>query len=89
MQDHFLQQLRTRFAQRAGQTAFIYREWSYSYSDVEAQARRWASSLQTLGVEPGDRIALFTPDKLSFLMAHLGTLFAGTVSLPLNPRFTR
>jgi malonyl-CoA/methylmalonyl-CoA synthetase len=40
-------------------------------------------------VEPGDRVVLSTPDKLAFLLAHLGTLFAGAVSLPLNPRFTR
>jgi malonyl-CoA/methylmalonyl-CoA synthetase len=41
------------------------------------------------GVEPGDRVAITTPEKQSFLAAHLGTLFAAAVSLPLNPRFTR
>src|SRR5207249_8879718 len=41
-----------------------------------------------LGVDPGDRVTLCTADKLALLVAHLGTLYAGAVSLPLNPRFT-
>ena len=34
-------------------------------------------------------MALVTPDKPAFLLAHLGVLYAGSVSLPLNPGFTR
>jgi malonyl-CoA/methylmalonyl-CoA synthetase len=60
-----------------------------SYSDLDAEARRWAGRLQQRGVEPGDRVALFTADKLPFLLAHLGVFYAGAVPLPLNPRFTR
>src|SRR5439155_6163250 len=41
------------------------------------------------GGEKGDRVVLCTTDKLAFLIAHLGSLLAGAVSLPLNPRFTR
>jgi malonyl-CoA/methylmalonyl-CoA synthetase len=89
MQEHFWQQLRLAFARRADQIAFRYREQSYSYGEIEAYARRWAGRLQALGVVPGDRIALYTPEKLPFLVAHLGTLFAGAISVPLNPRFTR
>ena len=40
-------------------------------------------------MEPGDRVALVTGEKLPFLAAHLGAIYAGGVSLPLNPRFTR
>ncbi len=29
-----------------------------------------------------------TSEKLPFLAAHLGTLYTGAISLPLNPRFT-
>ena len=44
--------------------------------------------MRKLGLEPGDRVAIVTPDKLPFLAAHLGTLYASAVSLPLNPRST-
>jgi malonyl-CoA/methylmalonyl-CoA synthetase len=48
-----------------------------------------AAWLGQQGVEAGDRVALLTGEKLPFLVAHLGTLYAGGISLPLNPRFTR
>jgi malonyl-CoA/methylmalonyl-CoA synthetase len=44
--------------------------------------------MRRLGLEPGDRVAIVTPDKLPFLAAHLGALYASAVSLPLNPRST-
>ncbi len=49
---------------------------------------RCAARLRQLGVNPGDRVAIVTSEKRPFLAAHLGTLYAAGVSLPLNPRFT-
>jgi malonyl-CoA/methylmalonyl-CoA synthetase len=89
MQHHFLHHLRAQLARRAGQPALLYRGRSYSYGELDGHAQGWAAWLQTRGVQPGDRVALSTPDKLPFLIAQLGTLYAGAVSLPLNPRFTR
>jgi malonyl-CoA/methylmalonyl-CoA synthetase len=59
-----------------------------TYSELDTLAQRGAARLQSLGVAAGDRVALCTADKRAFLAAHLATLFAGAVSLPLNPRFT-
>src|SRR4051794_26621503 len=86
---HFLDELRETFADRANQTAIVFNEVSYSFGDLDARARRCAGWLRRQGVEPGDRVALATPDKLRFLVAHLGAIFAGAIPLPLNPRFTR
>src|SRR5690606_14891005 len=47
-----------------------------------------AARLQQAGLQPGDRVVLLTPEKMPLLVAQLGTLYAGGVSLPLNPRFT-
>ena len=44
--------------------------------------------MRRLGLEPGDRVAIITPEKRPFLAAHLGTQFASAVSLPLNPKST-
>src|SRR5260370_2259654 len=88
MQRHFLHELRSTFADRASCEAVTYRGRGYSFSDLEPRAERFAATLQQLGVGRGDRVALCTADKLAFLVAHLGTFFAGGVSLPLNPRFT-
>jgi malonyl-CoA/methylmalonyl-CoA synthetase len=87
--DHFLDELRTTIAARAERPALVMRDQAYSYSELDRRARRCAAWLQGLGVEQGDRVALVTPEKLPFLVAHLGAIYAGGVSLPLNPRFTR
>ena len=86
---HFLDELRATFAERGGRPALIYRDRTYSFAELDRRARRCAAWLQGLGVEKGDRVVLATAEKLPFLAAHLGVLYAGGVSLPLNPRFTR
>jgi malonyl-CoA/methylmalonyl-CoA synthetase len=86
---HFVDELRATFAARAERPALMFRDRSISFSDLDRRARRCAAWFQRLGVEPGDRVALITAEKLPFLAAHLGAIYAGAVSLPLNPRFTR
>src|SRR5690242_5444684 len=85
---HFLDELRATFAARAHQPAISYQDRSWTYQDLEVKARRCAARLRRLGAEPGDRVAIVTAEKLPFLTAHLGTLYAAAVSLPLNPKFT-
>jgi malonyl-CoA/methylmalonyl-CoA synthetase len=85
----FLESLRSTFVERAAEPAIEHRGRIYSYGELDDLAQRCAARLQGLGLERGDRVALYTPEKLAFLIAHLGTLYAGGISLPLNPRFTR
>lgn len=86
---HYLSELQATFAAQAARPALRYHGESISYADLETRIRRCAGWLQSLGVAPGDRVVLYTPDKLPFLIAHLATLYAGAVSLPLNFKFTR
>lgn len=86
---NFLNELRATFAERAGQPAILSKAGRWTYRDLDLRARRCARRLSRLGVEPGDRVAIVTPEKLPFLVAHLGAVYAATVSVPLNPRFTR
>ena len=88
MGGHFLEALRGAVANRANQRAVTHHGRDYTYGELDAQARRCAAWFRQLGVDPGDRVTLCTADKLALLVAHLGTLYAGAVSLPLNPRFT-
>jgi malonyl-CoA/methylmalonyl-CoA synthetase len=86
---HFGQQLQQIFATHSVRPAIQYRGSTISYAQLQDRAMRCAAWLQASGVEPGDRIVLFTPDKLPFLIAQLGAMLSGGVPLPLNPRFTR
>jgi malonyl-CoA/methylmalonyl-CoA synthetase len=89
MSHHFLNDLRTIFAAHATKPAIAHQGRTITYAELEKQACRFAGWLQSPGVEPGDRVVLFTENKLAFLITHLGVFFAGGVPLPLNPRFTR
>ncbi len=89
MPGHFLDELRDNFDAQSTRPAIAYRGRTISYGELDAWARRCAARLQRLSVEPGDRVALFTPNKLPFLVAHLGAMYAGAAPLPLNPSYTR
>ena len=89
MSGHFLNDLRASFEQHRSRRALVYGDRTWTYAELDAASRRCAAWLQNLGVSAGDRVALFTPSKLPFLIGHLGAMFAGAVPLPLNPRFTR
>src|SRR5262245_49124459 len=84
----FLNELRSTFAARSAHTALEWRGRAYSYGELDALAQSAAALLQARGLGPGERVAVWTADRFAFLVAHLGALVGGGVSLPLNPRFT-
>ena len=86
---HFGEQLRRTFETHAQRPAILYRGETITYAQLQEQSTRVAAWLQKAGVQRGDRVVLFTANKLPFLLAQLGVLFSGGVPLPLNPRFTR
>lgn len=90
LQPHLLKELRESFARHAKRSAIRGQSGiTCSYGDLERLAHNASAALQAHGMQPGERVLLCTPDKLPFLIAHLGVLFGGGVSVPVNPRFTR
>jgi malonyl-CoA/methylmalonyl-CoA synthetase len=59
-----------------------------SYGQIEQSVAQVAGYLQTLGVEPGARVALQADKSVHGLVVYLGVLKAGAVFLPLNPAYT-
>lgn len=53
-----------------------------SYSELFDQIRAFAAGLQSLGIQPGDRVAIFADNGPRWLMADLGSLFMGAVNVP-------
>ena len=49
--------------------------------------RRAARALCASGVEPGDRVAVWAPNSLEWIVAALGVTTAGAVLVPVNTRF--
>ena len=86
---HFLNELRTAMEVYARRAALACQSRQFTFGDLNARAIQCAALLQSHGLEPGDRVVLFTPGKLPLLFGYLGALYAGGVPVPLNPRFTR
>src|SRR5262245_646345 len=77
------------FQRHSARRAVVHQGRTFTYGDLLLRAREGAGWLHSLGVGEGDRVVLCTSNKAAFLFAHLATLFAGAITLPLNPRFTR
>lgn len=59
-----------------------------SYQDLIDGTAQYATALVSLGVQPGDRIAVQVPKSLSAIMLYLGCVRAGAIFLPLNSAYT-
>ena len=56
-----------------------------SYGELRTAAGRMAALLPSLGVAPGDRVAIMLPNVPAFPIAFYGALGAGAVVVPMNP----
>lgn len=59
-----------------------------SYADLDYLTKNFASALQAMGMQQGDRIALMMPNILQYPVALLGALRAGLVVVNTNPMYT-
>ena len=62
-------------------------ETEISYFELERDACRMANGFRELGVVKGDRVVLFIPKSLLFVVAHLALQKLGAIAVPLNPGF--
>jgi len=65
-------------------TAIIYEDKSYTYKQLDQLVNRTANALGGLGIEKGDRVALFLPNIPEFAIAYLGILKIGAIAVSLN-----
>ena len=84
----FRDQLEAAFVQFAARPALTYQDETWTFAELDARTRAAAAHLQRQGLRPGERVMLYTSDKRALLLAHLGAMRAGGVSLPLNFKFT-
>ena len=59
-----------------------------SFHDLHERVRDTARALIASGIEPGDRVALWSPNTHHWVIAGLGALYAGATLVPVNTRFT-
>ncbi|MGB3892941.1 3-((3aS,4S,7aS)-7a-methyl-1,5-dioxo-octahydro-1H-inden-4-yl)propanoate--CoA ligase FadD3 [Mycolicibacter sinensis] len=68
--------------------ALIADDTRFTYAELRRHVRRAAAALIAHGVAPGNRVALWSPNTWHWVVACLGTHYAGGVLVPLNTRYT-
>src|SRR5207248_6811017 len=64
--------------------AVIHGERTTTFADLDAASERLAGALARRGVGHGDRVTLFMPNSVEFVIAFYATLKAGGVVNPIN-----
>jgi acyl-coenzyme A synthetase/AMP-(fatty) acid ligase len=57
-----------------------------TYSELRGAVARAAGAWRSLGLETGDRVLVYAPDGIDWVIAHLGAMWAGGVAVGLNSR---
>ena len=69
-------------------TAVIQGAERLSYAELWAEARGQAAAIRELGVQPGDRVALMSPNVFDFPRSYYAILAAGAVVVPVHMLLT-
>ena len=86
MQDYLLHHLLEHSAkQNPEKEAFVYKENSITYAELEKKSSSLALQLLQMGVKRGDRIGIFLGKSLEMIISLFGILKAGGIYVPIDP----
>ena len=75
-------------AERFGETeALVDTPVRFTFKQLHGAAREAARAFMAMGVEPGDRVAMWAPNTWEWVVALGGLHAVGAVLVPLNTRF--
>ncbi|MGZ9931543.1 FadD3 family acyl-CoA ligase [Streptomyces sp. NC-S4] len=79
--------VRTAAARYADREAVVDGRTRIDYAQLGERVERAAAACLAAGIEPGDRVAVWAPNTLEWIVSALGAVSAGAVLVPLNTRF--
>src|SRR5258708_26613124 len=59
----------------------------WTYSELKMRSDAFASGLLSLGLEPGDRVGIWTPNCAEWTVAQFATAEAGLILVNINPSY--
>ena len=65
-----------------------FRIFHTSYAQLYEQALRFAGYMQSIGIERGDRILIWTPNSPEWAMVFCGCVISGVILVPIDARHT-
>jgi long-chain acyl-CoA synthetase len=78
------ERLRMSAREVGAKPAIVHGDRSLTFSGLDAQAERLAGALIRRGIGKGDRVTLFMPNSIEFVVAFYAALRAGAVVNPIN-----
>ena len=72
-------------ARRPGAPALTYRDTTFTYREVWNRSLAIGAGLQRLGLEPGQRVAVYLEKRIEAVVSVFGVSAAGGVFVPVNP----
>ena len=73
---------------RSEHPAVIYLGNRFSYRRVKDLAERFAAALNAIGVEPGQKVMMYIPNSIQWVISWLGIQKLGAVAVPITPIYT-
>jgi len=64
-------------------------ETEMTYLELDQDSNRMVNTLRNIDINKGDRVILFLPKSLIFIITHLALQKIGAVAVPLNPGFKK
>lgn len=71
-----------------GNTAVVYLGEHFTYKRLRELSEHFAGGLQQSGVKKGDKVLLYIPNCIQWVIAYLGIQKAGAVLVPVSPIYT-
>lgn len=75
-------------ARRPEATAVIYLGTRYTYGRIRELAQRFAAALLDLGMRRGEKVIIYLPNSIQWVVGWLGIQQAGGVCVPITPIYT-
>jgi long-chain acyl-CoA synthetase len=69
-------------------TAVYYLGTRFTYRKLKNLSERFAAALSDNGVEPGQRVMLYIPNSIQWVVSWLGVQKIGAVAVPITPIYT-
>ncbi|MGI8827657.1 MAG: class I adenylate-forming enzyme family protein [Chloroflexota bacterium] len=78
--------LRTQALKIPSKVAIQTGEIAATFGDISHRAEHFARWLISVGIQPQDRVAIWLPNGVPWVIAHIGVSLAGAVSVPVSTR---
>ncbi|MFH0787362.1 MAG: AMP-binding protein [Pseudomonadota bacterium] len=85
---HICQAFQEQVEKTPRKTAVIYLGTSYVYARILGDVRKMASALTRLGITEGDKVILYIPNSIQWIVSWLAVQWIGATAVPITPIYT-